>query len=292
MKNKPLKKIGLFLRKKDIAVITAREIVPWLESQGATVFLTSEDAERIGMEDPKLLDREFYSNLDMILSLGGDGTFLRASREAAPYNLPILGINLGGLGFLTELYSGDWKKPLKNMISGRYELEKRYTLECRVLRNGSEVFNDFALNDAVIHRGISPRLLYLKITINDEFAGGLSADGLIVCTPTGSTAYSLAAGGPIVSPRVNCFIINAICPHTLSARPMVVSDEEVIKIYEDEERNPHRTAGSVLTIDGQVNFPRMPGDIVEVRRGPHDLFFIRIEKSFYSMVREKLKWVK
>lgn len=267
------------------ALESAREIVLWLESKGERVLLPVESAHQIDREDLALTEGACAGHIRFVVSLGGDGTFLRAARLAASKDVPVLGIKLGGLGFLTEVPLISWQQALERLLDSRYNIEERMLLECRVNRGDRVVFSAPALNDAVIHRGSCSRLLHLNISINHRYVGTYAADGLVISTPTGSTAYSLSSGGPIVHPAMSCFILTAICPHTLSARPLVIPATDVVTIAEVA------LGGISLNLDGHVNFILEKEDRTQVCRAPRNARFVHLETDFYQIVREKLKWV-
>jgi NAD+ kinase len=279
-----MKNIALYITANEAALPVAPQVIAWLEERGIKVRLLPDTAERFKRKDLSA-SFELFLQADLILTLGGDGTFLHAARLAAPAQLPVLGINLGRLGFLTEITLDSWRSDIEQVLSGKYRLEERITLNCKVYRAGKVVFDELFINDAVLHRGAGLRMLQLAIYIDEKFAGTFAADGLIVSTPTGSTAYSLSAGGPIISPKVEGILVNAICPHTLSARPLVISVKEDIKIMEK-----HGLALN-LSVDGQLNFTLQNDDIVKIAQSHLKLKFVYLEKNFYDLLREKLKWV-
>lgn len=269
------------LREKD----TILNIISFLAQKGISLQLDENFAKKIGKEELGVSEERLIDGIDMMISLGGDGTLLRAARLAAEREIPILGINIGGLGFLTEVPLSEYEKALLSIFENNYHIEERITLQCVVLKNGKPSRKFYGLNDTVIHRGGSSHLLHLQFFVNERYGGSFAADGIVVCTPTGSTAYALSTGGPIVSPEVDCFVINAICPHTLSARPLVISSEETIKIVE--------TTGSHmgLSIDGQTTVSLDEKEEIIISKGSFNVKFIRIEKDFYQILREKLNWV-
>jgi len=269
-----IKKVAFFLSLKEPAIALAREIGEFLVSRQLEVSFPEDSTP----------EKDWFTGADLILSVGGDGTFLRAARKVKDRGTPILGIKMGGLGFLTEIAVEQWQESLENVLAGEYRVEDRLTLDCRVQRDGETVFQDFALNEAVLYR-LTPHLLHSEIYLDGDFSGCLTCDGLIVSTPTGSTAYCLSAGGPIVSPAVACFIIAAICPHILAARPLVVSDREKIIIREISQ---HQAS---LVLDGSVEFKIHPEDELEIKKSAIKINFLRVKKTFYRQLREKLKWV-
>ncbi len=227
---------------------------------------------------------EIPEDYDAVVSLGGDGTFLRSAPYAVKLKVPILGFNLGSLGFLTEAGIDDYKSVLERLIKGDYQIKERMLLECSVERDGRSVFSSFALNEAVAHRGSGTKILHLSFYIDGTYAGSYKADGLIAATPTGSTAYSLAAGGPIVSPETECVILTAVAPHTLSARPLALPSDKIVKICETS--SSHMS----LSLDGHLYYELLPNDNVFVKKRSEGLKFVSLGKDFYGAVREKLGW--
>lgn len=231
------------------------------------------------------------STLDLLVTLGGDGTLLAGARMVAGANIPILGVNLGHLGFLTSVVEDELSGALARVAAGDYRLEFRFTLEARVRESdGGEGPAFVALNDAVLHKGGLARMLRIVMHIGEDPAvevGTYSADGIILSTPTGSTAYSLSAGGPIVVPSLDCLIATPICPHTLAVRPLVFDAASVLSI---SVRSP--AAEVILTIDGQDGARLEPDQALVVRRGTASVPLVRFAgQSFFATLREKLHWV-
>lgn len=216
--------------------------------------------------------------------LGGDGTLLSAARAVAPAHIPILGVNLGSLGFLTEVPLSELYTTLEAVDRDRCEFEKRSMLQCRLVRGGQTVAEFQALNDAVVNKSAIARLVSFDLYLDAVFVSNYKADGVIVSTPTGSTAYSLAAGGPILMPSVDAFVINPVCPHSLTHRPLVVRDtvEIMVRIQTSGEE-------SFLTIDGQVGLPLKDEDQILCRKSPYHCTLLRMRKTFFDVLRTKLK---
>lgn len=230
------------------------------------------------------------SALDLLITLGGDGTLLRGARLVAPYHTPVLGVNLGHLGFLTAAPPESLEIALRDIFRGEYLLDIRYTLEARVVSSDGAPGSAYvALNDAVLHKGGFARVVRLAVSIGErqpEEIGEYGADGLIISTPTGSTAYSLSAGGPIVVPTVDCILATPICPHTLAVRPLVLPADVVITV---EIRSP--IDEMLLTVDGQEGEALRRGDRLVVRRGEATVPLVRFRgQSFFSTLRRKLHW--
>jgi NAD+ kinase len=272
-------------RRADIAAV-APPLIAWLNARGIAVLC---DQETAGCVSPGTLvqARETLpSRADLLIVLGGDGTLLAAARLMGEHNVPILPVNLGGLGFLTSVTLDDLYPVLEQAVSGQARYSERVLLESEVIRDGSVFHRSRALNDAVLNKAALARILDLRLHINGEFVCNYKADGLIVSTPTGSTAYSLAAGGPIVYPQVSAFVITPICPHTLTNRPLVVPDSAQIEVGFEA------AGGSIyLTLDGQVGVELKPGDLIKITAAPDRLRLVRPqEKSYFSVLRDKLKW--
>lgn len=260
-------------------------LVEWLEAKGAEFALGEELVPLVGRERLAHPQEELPAHSDMIVALGGDGTLLAAARAVGSRGTPILGVNLGRLGFLTELRPSEIFSALERIWEGDYTIEERMVLKVAIpSRPGEPAF--FALNDLVIDKGSFSRVIQMETFINGESLSTFSADGLIISTPTGSTAYSLSAGGPIINPQMEAIIITPICPHSLSVRPMVISREE---IFEANVFSDHNSA--MLTVDGQVGYELCSGDLVRIERADYKIRLIHSrDQSFYQILREKLKW--
>ena len=242
-------------------------------------------------------DERAVEDVDWVIAIGGDGTLLKTARLVGVSGTPILGVNSGKLGFMMQTTPGDLDDALERVFDGRYTLDKRLVLEGRIASGmlagtvaadaDQDVADAFsALNDIVIDKGAICRVIELGIYINDEYVNDVMADGLIVSTPTGSTAYSLAAGGPILAPDMEAIVVSPICPHTLSNRAMVLAARDRIRI---EVRADHPDL--LLTVDGQENVVIQPGSTVELYRAEHTIHLIRFtDRSFYDVLRTKLKW--
>ena len=265
---------------------TACRIIDWLNSKKLKVCIEENMGKKIGKQELDCPIEKFLKKVDLIISLGGDGTLLRAARLAAAENIPVFGVNLGGLGFLTQIGIDDLEKSLEKLYQEKYFLDERMMLTCSVERRGKEVKKFTALNDVVIGKGAFARIISLATYVNNNYVITYSADGLIVSTSTGSTAYSLSAGGPIVKPSINSIILTPICPHTLSARPFIISEDDQVKIT--LEVNEEEV---MVTIDGQEGFALKPNDEVIIKKSDHKARLITFkEKSFYAILREKLRW--
>jgi NAD+ kinase len=253
-----------------------------------------------GLDDPPPLLEESWEALDCLLTLGGDGTLLRGARQAGPRGIPVLGCNIGRLGFLTSAPLSELERALERLAAGEYREEERATLSVAVERaagrpadggppsreptdQGSEFY---ALNDAVVHKSGFARLITLRVWVDDEEVGQYSADGIVLATATGSTAYSLSAGGPVLVPDMDAVVATPISPHTLAVRPVVVPADSDITV----EVRP-RSEDTILTLDGQSGVELAVGDRVEARRSPDPVRLVQFPgQSFFSVLRRKLRW--
>ena len=261
----------------------ARKLKAWLDERGVESRLPADLHPDGSGRELVCWDREFYEGLDCGIVLGGDGTLLRAVRVTAGLGVPLLGVNLGRLGFLTELECRDVYRGLEKLLRGEYSIEERTMLESRVRRQGALVDFAVALNDVVIHKGPFFRVIVLDVYIDDEYFSSYQGDGLIISTPTGSTAYSLSAGGPIVAPGVPATVLTPICPHSLFSRPLVIScRQQVTAVLRSTQ------AEAMVAVDGQHRFQLKSGDRVTVGCSPYTARLIRLgEKQFFNVLREK-----
>jgi len=280
-----MKSIGIVANvKKDLTKGVVESILSWAARNKVQVFLSQELAALVGDRNELLPPERLWESAEIVISLGGDGTMLASARAVGEHQTPILGINLGGVGFLTEINSQDIESALSRLKSGDYFIEKRMVLETEI--EGGKKLNQYALNDVVIDKGEVARLFLLHLYAQDEFICSYSADGLIISTSTGSTAYSLAAGGPIINPWMNAIIVTPICPHTLASRPILFAENETLKVV--VELNARE---AMLTIDGQVAFGLKSGSSVLVRKARHFVRLIKFrDRSFYEILRRKLYW--
>jgi NAD+ kinase len=265
-----------------------RDIVEWLGERDIRALVPAEQAETLGLPETASSLDELSERADLMLSMGGDGTFLSTARIAAPRGKPLVGINLGGFGFLASVPSGDEMLPaLSSGLKGMLRLQHRMMLQAAVKRRGSEAASFLALNDIVVGKGAFSRLFRMRTSISGDRVSYFPADGLIIATPTGSTGYSLSAGGPIVDPDVRVIILTPICPHALSARTLAVPADRVI-----EMKIPDLHGAEVnLTADGQEGFVLHSDDVVVVREAPFCARVVVFEdSSFYARLRTKLGW--
>ena len=279
-----MKSVGIIYKyKHETAKKTAYKIKEWLESRGIQVFLKEmPQNDSVGEESPLL-----PIDIERLIVLGGDGTLLGAARKMGIYGIPILGVNLGGLGFLTETSHSELPEMLRLMIENKLDIQERTMLKTTVKREEKEIFSFSVLNDAVINKRTLARIIDLEVYINKEFLTIFRADGLIISTPTGSTAYNLSAGGPIVHPTVGAFIITPICPFTLSNRPIIVPDSSVIEVKIREKND----SSVVLTLDGQVGFDLKYNDKIMLSKSPYVIRLLKpSNRSYFHILRTKLKW--
>ena len=260
-----------------------RWLVPWLKKRGMKVYVENGIARSGGVSSSK---KEMAAKADLIISLGGDGTLLNIAPLIERPDVPILGVNLGGLGFITEVAAGELKSVLTQTLKGEYQTEQRMTLEIQVKSKTAKVHRFRVLNDAVITKGARSRIIDLETYVDNEYLCNYRADGLIISTPTGSTAYSLAAGGPILEPALSAIILTPLCPHTLTNRPIVVPGNARIRVT-------LRSFGYTvfLSPDGQEGVRLNNGDKVEARDYGLPVSLIKMpSRSYYEILREKLKW--
>ncbi|GLI19120.1 NAD kinase [Tepidanaerobacter syntrophicus] len=277
--------LGLYpnVNKKNLTKLVSG-LINWLESRGYSVVLPKDIADVLSISEHSIETEDFFQRIDIAVTLGGDGTLLNVARHVAPYKIPILGINLGHVGFLTEIELADLYTDLERFSKNSYTIDYRMMLETQVVRDGEVLEKFLALNDAVVTKGPFARLIRLKTYANEEYIDTYPADGLIIATPTGSTAYSLSAGGPIIHPNMNLLLLTPICPHTLRSRSIVVSENDVIKVKLLAD-HPE----IMLTVDGQQGYKLLPGDQIIIKKSNFLTRLIRLkERSFYDVLRKKL----
>lgn len=267
---------------KTSALRLAKQIYQQLVEEGTCVWLEQEAAGLLQLPESScpLAD---LSRSEVIISLGGDGTLLHTARALATAQVPILGINLGQLGFLTELEEADLSVGLQRLLRKEYDVERRLMLEAVVTKEGRES-RYLALNDVVITRGTLARIITLSVLVSGQHVADYTADGVIVATPTGSTAYSLSAGGPIVAPSLESILITPICPHSLSSRSVLVPANETVEIRVEDAHGD-----VILTADGQTAMPLSARDVVYVAKAPWCAHFVRMHRhNFYEVVYHRL----
>jgi NAD+ kinase len=273
-------------RGKDGLAPIVKQVTGWLRSHGYSV--TVDASSREFCPECALAEREDVpkTNPDFVIVLGGDGTLLSAARQVAEAGIPILGINLGSLGFLTEIKQDEITQTLEAVDSGRYQVSERAMLHCQVMRQDRCVASYDALNDVVLNQQGVARITEFELRVNGTFVSNYKADGLIVSTPTGSTAYSLAAGGPILVPDVPGFVVTPVASHALTNRPLVVQDSAIIEIRLMVTRER-----AYLTVDGQMGTALEEEDIVQCSKSKFAVKLFRLpERTFFQVLRNKLKW--
>ncbi|HEY9156479.1 NAD(+)/NADH kinase [Candidatus Binatus sp.] len=285
MAKRSIKTVGLVVKyERPDAITIARTLTRLLRSRHKTPLADTETAKKIGAEAVQghlLADRA-----DLIVVLGGDGTLLGVARLVASKGIPILGVNLGGLGFLTEVAIKEAPAALRRILDGDYQVDRRIMLEAIVERAAEQFTQPFlALNDVVVGKGPLGGMLQLDVFAGHKAFCSYRADGLIIATPTGSTAYALSAGGPIVFPTVNAIVVAPICPHTLSNRPVVLPDSFEIEIH---VKAPDHDA--IFTVDGQESAQLGPTDVIRIHRARHVVSLIRSAHPNFEIWRDKLHW--
>ncbi len=281
------KTIGIISRprRSNLAEVVP-ELLRWLERRGVATLYDAETGSSLKGGGEAKSRHEVAQRADLLLVLGGDGTLLAAAREAAVRGIPVLPINMGSLGFLTSFTVQELYPALEDALNGHSTIDERVLLMVERINANQILGQQRVLNDAVVHKGTMARMIELELHIDDGFVCRYRADGLIVATPTGSTAYSMSAGGPIVHPAVESTLITPICPHTLNDRPIVVPNTSVVEL--------HLSGASdsvFLTLDGQTAIQLQSGDRVRIQRAAERLKLIRTpSKTYFEILRSKLKW--
>jgi NAD+ kinase len=272
-------------RRSSLAVVVP-PLLRWFEARKINVLYDTETASVLDDTSQGLTRDEVARGSQLLLVLGGDGTLLAGSRVAARLGIPILPINMGSLGFLTSFKLEEMYPALEETLAGKLPSSERVMLDVGLIREGKTIECQTVLNEAVINKGALARMIDLELMIDGEFVCRYRVDGLIVATPTGSTAYSLSAGGPIVHPSVESWVITPICPHTLSDRPVVIRDSSEVEVNLSVG-----TESVFLTLDGQTGIPMQPGDQVRMKRAAERLKLIQPQKkSYFEILHSKLKW--
>lgn len=281
-----MKRVGVFAKRNHPeAVEIAREVTSWLQERGVEVFHDKALAEDLGTGQG-YPGGSIPAMVNLIVVLGGDGTLISVARKVGDLRTPILGVNLGSLGFLTEITLQEIFPVLEQVVRGDFTVSSRMMLDAVVRREGREVGRYRVLNDVVINKGALARIIDMEASVDDVYLTTFKADGLIISTPTGSTGYNLAAGGPIIYPDLDCLVMAPICPHMLTNRPIIVSDKAIIRVevkFQDQD--------VVFTADGQVGMPLQGGDVVEVRRSRSCTLLVKSPtKDYFQVLRTKLRW--
>jgi NAD+ kinase len=280
-----MKKIGIICKpgRPEPAEIL-HDLLPWLRQKGYETFVDQESAAALNIGG--FTRTEIASAVDVVLVLGGDGTMLSVSRAVAEKGVPILGINLGSMGFITEINRDEIYDVVDRILSGDCAIEERLMLTARIRRNGEEISGYTVLNDVVINKGALARIIDMETFINGKYVTTFKADGLIIATPTGSTAYSLSASGPIIYPTLDSIVVTPICPHTLTNRPILLPHdfriEIVLKTLSEDV---------YLTLDGQTGAPLRMDDVIEISQAEYKTrLLIPYERDYFKILRNKLRW--
>ncbi len=281
MENKQIKSVGIVVKPNHVeATATAKEISSWLSDRGIEQLGDPISADTIRPENDLVLD------VDLIVVLGGDGTMISAARLVDGQDVLVLGINYGSLGYLTDFRIEEMFPALEAIVAGQYEIDRREMLTVEHWRGNEKLISGRVLNDVVINKSALARIINIDVKLNKLFVNTFRADGLIVSTPTGSTAYNLSAGGPIIYPSMNAVVMTPICPFTLTNRPIVVPDDALIELTLDNENE-----GVVLSLDGQTGYPMLAGDRVVIRKSSTTFNLVQpANRNYFDVLRDKLKW--
>ena len=287
-----IERIGIVLKpNQPDALKTMCELTTWLAGRGISLLGGPEiERERIAQQTGCAVEEvapgKLAANVDLILVLGGDGTMIATARQMGDAEVPVLGINYGGLGYLAEFRIEELYAALESILAGNYRLDKRVMLAVELLRGDESVARNRVLNDVVINKSALARIIEIEAYLNQQFVNAFRADGLIVSTPTGSTAYNLSAGGPIIFPSMDAVVITPICPFTLSNRPIVVPDDSAIELrLKTDQENV------TLTLDGQVGLPLKVEDRVVIHKSRTTFNLVQpTNRNYFDVLRDKLKW--
>jgi len=281
-----MKSVAIIIHiKKPSAKKVAIELISWLSKRGIEVKMVKSDASAIGRDDLGIKSDVLITNVDLLIALGGDGTILRAVRLLGGKDVPILGVNLGKFGFLAEVDVENLYNVLSQIIEGKYQCDKRMLLRCEVIKDGESVLERDVLNEVVAGRGAQQRLIRFKVDINGKFFANYSSDSVILATPTGSTAYSLSAGGPLISPATKVMVMTPVCPHSFFNRSIVLSKSDEVCI-----RCIDRHAIPTITFDGITISQRESFDYLKITTSSREVNLIKFgERDFYTVLKEKLE---
>jgi NAD+ kinase len=287
MNSRQIQRVGITSKPRKPEI---REIVPpllrWLRERNLEVLMDKETGANMDASQPCLSRNEIAAQADLVIVLGGDGTLLATARAVGRRPVPILAVNLGGLGFLTEITLEELYPTLEKVLAGSFQTERRVRITAEVLRNHEVISSFLALNDVVLNKGAIARVLDFDVWVSSRFMSTYKSDGLIVSTPTGSTAYSLAAGGPVIVPTVSAFIVTPICAHTLTNRAIVLPDSVTLEVAMKSHQE-----SVYLTIDGQVAIALHSDDRVRIQKAESAIELIQpTQKTYFEVLRQKLKW--
>ncbi|HAF14632.1 MAG TPA: NAD(+) kinase [Blastocatellia bacterium] len=292
MTRSSIKRVGIVLKPhQPDALKTICELTTWLAERGITLFGGPEIErgrieQQTGCAVKEVKPDELAASVDLILVLGGDGTMIATARLMGDTEVPVLGVNYGGLGYLAEFRIEELYTALESILAGNYRVDKRVMLAVELLRGGENVTRNRVLNDVVINKSALARIIEIEAYLNQQFVNSFRADGLIVSTPTGSTAYNLSAGGPVIFPSMNAVVITPICPFTLSNRPIVVPDDAVIEL-----RLKTELEDVALTLDGQAGFSLNVEDRVVIRKSRTTFNLVQpTNRNYFEVLRDKLRW--
>jgi len=278
--------IGIFAKQHDPSIkYTLQNLVTFLQQQGLHIKVDYNTAEFISIQASSY--QQLTDSIDLAIVVGGDGTLLRTGRLLAPYDIPIVGVNLGRLGFLVDVSPDEMNSLLSQILAGYYTEESRFILAAQVYRDEQLIGEGDAVNDIVIHVRNEIRMIEFTTHINQTFVNTQRADGIVIATPTGSTAYSLSGGGPILHPELEAIVLVPICPHTLNNRPIVINSKDTIEISLCKQRN----TDARISFDGQANINLKPADHMIIQRKPYGLRLLHPNNyDYYHILRAKLRW--
>ncbi len=269
------------------AVRIAEELVDWFRERGVEAFVEDRLADEVDRPDAAVTGDGLVEKSDLVVVIGGDGTLLATARLLAGRPVPILAINLGGLGFLTEITLSELYPQLEKVLAGGFVTDRRVMLDAALVRNGESVERHQALNDVVINKGTLARIIDLETSVNGQHVSTFRSDGLIIATPTGSTAYNLSAGGPIVHPDMSAMLVTPICSHTLTNRPLVLPSDMQVAVTLTSSADE----GVYVTVDGQIGIKMESGDCLNVNKSTHEVLLVApAGKNYFDVLRGKLKW--
>src|SRR6056297_120910 len=281
-----IKTIGLVLNtEKDNSLEVSKKLIKLIKEKDLDYLLEKEGAKELELNHKRASFDTLRKEADLIIVFGGDGTFLHTSLNFIGTGIPLMGINLGRIGFLTEIETNELDEALDHISANNFRIENRNTLEVCIKREGKNIQKKYAVNDVVINRAADGEMLKVDMHINKEFVNSYRGDGIIVSTPTGSTAYSFSAGGPIINPQVKALLITPLCPHAVHVKPMVISDDEIIEIDVEGQKDK-----IFLTTDGRDSIKIKQDDIVRIKSSQQEISLIKFpDRTFYTILRNKMR---